>query len=103
MKKNFHYIITAVPAKSGVDIKNFQPYFSILKAAYNKHIVRQNPKVIDDISLSKKVKNGIVFDFWSEKKLHSGRELQSMKRISESLVYIDPSVVVGKSRVLVST
>lgn len=67
MKKSFHYIITAVPAKSNVNIKNFEPYFSSLKANYNSHTVRQNPKVIDDISLSKKVKNGIVFDFWSEK------------------------------------
>lgn len=67
MKKNFHYIITAVPAKSNVNIKNFEPYFSSLKTNYNSHTVRQNSKVIDNISLSKEITNGIVFEFWSEK------------------------------------
>jgi hypothetical protein len=103
MKKNFHYVITAVPAKSSVDIKDFESHLSNLKSTFNGHTVKKNPKKIDDIYLSEDVDNGIVFDFWSEKELPAGRELQSMRRISEMLTKIDSSIVTGKSHVLIST
>ena len=61
-----------------------------------------NSKKIEDISLSDKVPGGIVFDFWTEEKLPSGRELQSMRRISQELAKLDLSLVVGKSHVLIS-
>ena len=102
MNKNFHYVIPAIPAKEGIKIKDFEPYFPILKRGFNNHTVKNNPKEIDDIYLSDDVDNCIVFDFWSEKELPSGRELQSMRRISEKLADIDSSIVIGKSHVLVS-
>ena len=102
MNKNFHYVIPAIPAKAGIKIKDFEPYFPSLKRGINNHTVKNNPKEIDDIYLSDDVDNCIVFDFWSEKELPSGRELQSMRRISEKLADIDSSIVIGKSHVLVS-
>ena len=102
MNKNFHYVIPAIPAKPGFKIKDFEPYFPSLKRGFNNHTVKNNPKEIDDIYLSDDVDNCIVFDFWSEKELPSGRELQSMRRISEKLADIDSSIVIGKSHVLVS-
>lgn len=102
MNKNFHHLITAVPARSDVDMKDFEPYFPSLKREFNNHTVKNNPKEIDDIYLSEDIDNGIVFDFWSEKELPSDRELQSMRRISEKLADIDSSIVIGKSHVLVS-
>lgn len=74
MNKNFHHVITAVPARSDVDMEDFEPYFPSLKRGFNNHTVKNNPKEIDDIYLSEDVDNGIVFDFWSEKKLPSGRD-----------------------------
>ncbi|MGN9136250.1 hypothetical protein ACTNDG_12670 [Clostridium sp. HCP1S3_B4] len=52
--------------------------------------------------MSKDIENGIVFDFWAEKELPFGHELQSMRRISERLAQIDSSIVIGKSHVLIS-
>ena len=101
MKKNFHYVITAVFIKNNVDVKSFEPHFTELMHIFNNRKL-DNPKKIEDISLSDKVSGGIVFDFWTEKKLPSGRELQSMRRISQELAKIDPSLVVGKSHVLIS-
>lgn len=102
MTKKFHYVISAVPARADVKIKDFEPYFASIKRGFNNHTVRNNPKKIDNIYLSEDVDNGIVFDFWSEKELPSGRELQSMRRISEKLADINSSIVMGKSHVLVS-
>lgn len=102
MNKNFHYVITAVPAKIGVNIEDFETHFPSLKKAFNNHTVKNNPKEIDNIYLSNVVNNGIVFDFWTEKKLPLGRELQSLRRISEELANIDPAIVTGKSHVLIS-
>lgn len=101
MKKNFHYVITAVFIKNDVDVKRFEPHFTELMHIFNNRKL-DNPKKIEDISLSDKVSGGIVFDFWTEKKLPSGRELQSMRRISQELAKLDPSLVVGKSHVLIS-
>ena len=100
MKKNFHYVITAV-LKKNVDVKRFEPHFTELMHLFNNRKL-DNPKKIEDISLSDKVPGGIVFDFWTEEKLRSGRELQSMRRISQELAKLDPSLVVGKSHVLIS-
>ncbi len=102
MNKNFHHVITAVPARSDVNMNDFEPYFPSLRRGFNNHTVKNNPKEIDDIYLSEDVDNGIVFDFWSEKELPAGRELQSMRRISEKLADIDSSIVIGKSHVLIS-
>lgn len=102
MKRNYHYIISATPANPNIDIKNYVNYFSTLQANYNNHLVLINPKEIDSIQLSKTKANTIVFDFWSEKELPVGRELQSLRRISEDLAAFDHSVVVGKSHVLIS-
>lgn len=101
MKKNFHYVITAVFIKNDVDVKRFKPHFTKLMDIFNNRKL-DNSKKIEDISLSDKVPGGIVFDFWTEKKLPSGRELQSMRRISQELAKLDPSLVVGKSHVLIS-
>lgn len=101
MKKNFHYVITAVFIKNDVDVKRFKPHFTKLMDIFNNRKL-DNSKKIEDISLSDKVPGGIVFDFWTEKKLPSGRELQSMRRISLELAKLDPSLVVGKSHVLIS-
>lgn len=102
MHKNFHYVITAVLARSDVKAKDFESYFESLKIGFNNHKVKNNPKEIDNIYLSKDIENGIVFDFWAEKELPFGHELQSMRRISERLVQIDSSIVIGKSHVLIS-
>ena len=102
MKKNYHYILSATPANPNIDIKNYVNYFPTLKANYNNHPVPINPKEIDSIRLSETEENTIVFDFWSEKKLPVGRELQSLRRISEDLAAFDHSVVTGKSHVLIS-
>lgn len=102
MKKNFHYIIEATLANPLIDIKDYVKYFPLLKKHYNNHIVSYNPKEIDNISLSPNKENVIVFDFWSEKELPAGRELQSLRRISEDLASYDVSVVIGKSHVLIS-
>ena len=102
MNKNFHYVVTAIPARSGVKSRDFEPYFQCLRREFNNHTVKKNPKEIDDIYLSEDVDNGIVFDFWSEKELSSRRELQSMRRISEKLAAIDSSIIIGKSHVFVS-
>lgn len=101
MKKNFHYVITALFIKNDVDVKRFEPHFSRLICSFNNRKM-DNPKEIEAIYLSDKVPGGIVFDFWTEKKLPTGRELQSMRRISQELAKIDPSLVVGKSHVLIS-
>ena len=29
MNKNFHYVIPAIPAKAGIKIKDFEPYFLV--------------------------------------------------------------------------
>lgn len=92
-RKNYHYILSATPANPNVDIKNYVNYFPTLKVNYNNHLVPINPKEIDSIRLSETEENAIVFDFWSEKKLPIGRELQSLRRISEDLVAFDRSVV----------
>jgi hypothetical protein len=102
MTKNFHYVLTAVPAKSSVELKDFESHLSNLKSDFNGHTVKRNRKEIDDIYLSKDVANGIVFDFWSEKALPAGRELQSMRRISKMLADIDSSIVTRKTHVLIS-
>lgn len=102
MKKNFHYVIPAVPARTGINLKDFESYFPDLMSEFNNHIIKNNPKEIDNIYLSEEIDNCIVFDFWSEKELTAGRELQSMRRISEKMADIDSSVVIGKSHVLVS-
>lgn len=102
MKKNFHYIIPAIPARTSINIKDFEPYFPSLKSGFNNHTVKNNPKEIDNIYLSEEIDNCIVFDFWSEEELSAGRELQSMRRISEKMADIDSSIVTGKSHVLVS-
>ena len=98
----FSVLIYETIIKAGIKIKDFEPYFPSLKRGFNNHTVKNNPKEIDDIYLSDDVDNCIVFDFWSEKELPSGRELQSMRRISEKLADIDSSIVIGKSHVLVS-
>lgn len=102
MNKNHYYVITAVPAKAGVDIKDFEIYFTKLKTKFNAHTVKDNPKYISKLYLSETVDNGIVFEFWTEKPLPTGRELQSMRRISEELAKIDHSIVIGKSHVLIA-
>lgn len=102
MKRNYYYTLSATPANPNVDIKNYVNYFPTLIANYNSHVVSVNPKEIDSIRLSKTKDNTIVFGFWSEKKLPVGRELQSLRRISEDLAAFDHSVVIGKSHVLVS-
>lgn len=84
-----------------MDVKRFKPHFTKLMDIFNNRKL-DNSKKIEDISLSDKVPGGIVFDFWTEKKLPSGRELQSMRRISLELAKLDPSLVVGKSHVLIS-
>ncbi|MGO5020598.1 hypothetical protein ACTQ32_12315 [Roseburia faecis] len=102
MKKNVCYEIIARPAKSDVEIKKFEPYFYELKEKFNNHKVKNNPKEIIDIRLSKDQDNAIVIKFWSEKMLHFGHELQSLRRISEGLAELDASIVTGKSHVLVT-
>lgn len=44
MNKNFHYVIPAIPAKAGIKIKDFEPYFPSLKRGFNNHTVKNNPK-----------------------------------------------------------
>lgn len=100
--KNYHYIISATPANPDVAIKNYIDYFPTLIANYNRHVVRTNPKEIDSIRLSDTRANTIIFDFWSEKQLPSGRELQSLRRVSEDLAAYDKTIVIGESRVLIS-
>ena len=46
MNKNFHYVIPAIPAKAGIKIKDFEPYFPSLKRGFNNHTVKNNPKEI---------------------------------------------------------
>ena len=102
MQRNFHYVLSATPANPNINIKNYIHYFPTLIYNYNQHVVSYNPKEIDRITLSKVKKNTIVFDFWSEKKLPVGRELQSLRRVSEDLAAYDSTVVIGKSHVFVS-
>ena len=49
MNKNFHHVITAVPARSDVDMKDFEPYFPSLKRGFNNHTVKNNPIETDEI------------------------------------------------------
>ena len=77
-------------------------FFPTLVTNYNNHKVKFNPKEIDSISLSKLIKNAVVIDFWSEKELPKGRELMSLRRVSEELAAHNPKVVIGKSHVLIS-
>lgn len=102
MKRNYHYILSAAPANPTVDLRNYVNHFPTLISNYNRHLVRNNQKEIDNIRLSNTIKNAIEIDFWSEKELPAGRGLQSLRRISEALAAIDPSVVIGKSHVLIS-
>lgn len=102
MKKNYHYTLSATLANPRINIKTYVHYFPTLKANYNKHIVSFNPKEIDSIRISDTNNSTIIFDFWSEKKLPIGRELQSLRRISEDLASYDNAVVIGKSHVLIS-
>lgn len=102
MHRNFHYILSATPANPKVNIKKYVHYFPTLISNYNQHVVSLNPKEIDHITLSKVKKNTIVFDFWSEKKLPVGRELQSLRRVSEDLAAYDSTVIIRKSHVFVS-
>ncbi len=102
MKRNYHYILSAAPANPTVDLRNYVNYFPTLISNYNCHVVCNNRKEIDNIRLSNMINNAIEIDFWSEKELPAGRELQSLRRISEGLAAIDPSVVIRKSHVLIS-
>lgn len=103
MKRNYHYTVYAKPANPKIDIKKYVSYFPVLQANYNNHVVAFNPKQIGSIRLSNTKANTIVIDFWSEKKLPAGRELQSLRRVSEDLAAYDKTVVIGKSHVLVSS
>lgn len=102
MKRNHHYVLTATPANPDINIEDYEDLFPTLKSNYNSHNVKCNPKEIDSITLSEDINNAVVIDFWSEKELPYGRELQSLRRISEDLAAHDSSVVIGKSHVLIS-
>ena len=102
MKRNFHYVLSATFVNSNKQAGNYVHYFPTLIRNYNNHIVTHNPKEIDSICLSISNTNIIIFDFWSEKQLPRGRELQSLRRVSEDLACYDKSLVIGKSHVLIS-
>lgn len=102
MKRNYHYVLSATFANSNKHARNYVHYFPTLMRNYNNHIVSYNPKEIDSICLSESNADTIIFDFWSEKELPRGRELQSLRRVSEDLAYYDKTLVIGKSHVLIS-
>ena len=54
MKKNFHYVITAVFIKNDVDVKRFEPHFAQLMDIFHSRTL-DNPKKVEDISLSDSV------------------------------------------------
>lgn len=101
MERNFNYKLKATPANPNVRLKNLEEHFDDIKDGYNKHKVR-HPKEIDSIELSDKEDNVILIDLWTEEELPAGRELQSARRISEAFAEYDKSIVIPKSRVLVS-
>lgn len=102
MKKNYYYKLTATPAKSTIKIDDYTDVFPKLIKTYNSHTVKFNPKEIGSITLSETVDNAIDITFGSEKPLPKGRELQSLRRLSEGLALYDSTVVTQKSHVLIS-
>lgn len=99
MKKNYRYTVTAVPANARVSLSDYAAHFPDIVGRFNAHKVR-NQKRIESMELLPQ--NAVAFVFWTEKPLRAGRELQSLRRVSEALAGYDPAIVTGKSRVLVS-
>lgn len=101
MKKNFHYVITAVFIKNDVDVKRFKPHFTKLMDIFNNRKL-DNLRRLKISAYRTKFPVELFLISGSEEKLRSGRELQSMRIISQELAKLDPSLVVGKSHVLIS-
>lgn len=103
IKRNHNYKLKAKPINPNVKLKEFEEHFDDIKDGYNSHKVR-HPKEIDSIKRSdtEGEENIILIDLWTEDPLPAGRELQSVRRVSEALAGYDKTIVVPKSHVLVS-
>lgn len=101
MKKNHKHTVTVKfynPAYLPKDYKDDLPNW---KSNYNNRKVKNNPKEIESITCST-AGNTFEIIFWSEKPLPAGREVQSLRRLSEDIAATYPEIVTHKSHVLIS-
>lgn len=100
MVKAFNYVVDVKLVNKNYSLYSYKNFTSAWEKNYNAHTVKDNPKEIDTISIAK---NDIMsVSFWTEKPLPVGREVQSLRRLSQEMAKTNPSFVIGKSHVLCS-
>lgn len=97
MKKN-HFYLVEVRLMNNDSLLDYNQYIPKWKSNYNLHIVKDNPKEIKSIVMTKN--NTMLVEVWTEKPLPKGREVQSLRRLSQEMANTNPNFVVGKSHVL---
>lgn len=103
MNKNYSYKLKATSYNPDIRLKDFEKYFNDIKKSFNSRKVTNQKEIVSiKISNIKGEGNVILIDLLTEKPLPSGRELLSVRRVSEALAGYDASIVVPKSHVLIS-